>query len=92
VQESTRIKRELMRQFGVRAARAFELDHVVPLELGGAPRDARNLWQHLDATEFELEDGLGELTLLGPYRDAYEASHSGSHRGKIENESHKSPT
>ena len=44
VQESTRIKRELMRGSGVRGARAFELDHVIPLELGGAPRDARNLW------------------------------------------------
>jgi hypothetical protein len=23
---------------------AFELDHLVPLELGGAPSDPRNLW------------------------------------------------
>jgi hypothetical protein len=44
VQESTRIKRELMRESGLREARAFELDHLIPLELGGAPRDARNLW------------------------------------------------
>jgi len=44
VQESTRIKRELMRESGVRGARSFELDHLIPLELGGAPRDARNLW------------------------------------------------
>jgi hypothetical protein len=44
VQESTRINRDLMRASGLRGARSFELDHLIPLELGGAPRHARNLW------------------------------------------------
>ncbi len=26
------------------SARAYEYDHLIPLELGGAPNDPRNLW------------------------------------------------
>lgn len=28
---------------------AYELDHLIPLELGGAPRDPQNLWPEYDA-------------------------------------------
>jgi hypothetical protein len=28
---------------------SFELDHLVPLELGGAPSDPRNLWPEAHA-------------------------------------------
>ena len=39
------VKRRLLREAGHPGpARTFELDHLIPLELGGAPADARNLW------------------------------------------------
>lgn len=38
-----------MRAYGVRGyASEYEYDHLVPLELGGAPNDPRNLWPELD--------------------------------------------
>ena len=39
------VKRRLMRQAGIPASRAsaYELDHVVPLSIGGAPTDVHNL-------------------------------------------------
>ncbi|HEX4563207.1 MAG TPA: hypothetical protein VH115_02030 [Solirubrobacteraceae bacterium] len=38
-----------MRAYGERASPSrFEYDHLVPLELGGAPNDARNLWPEPD--------------------------------------------
>jgi len=33
----------------------YQEDHLVPLELGGAPRDPRNLWPQ--PNEIELRDG-----------------------------------
>jgi hypothetical protein len=41
-----RIKREQMRAYGLEGQRLgdYELDHLVPLELGGAPEDIANLW------------------------------------------------
>lgn len=51
---------------------AYEYDHLVPLELGGAPNDPRNLWPEPGASpnpKDELEDRLctmvcaGQLTL-----------------------------
>lgn len=38
---TSRIKRRLVGPFG--DMRAYQLDHVVPLGVGGAPRDPRNL-------------------------------------------------
>src|SRR5262245_34240655 len=40
------IKRERMAAYGLtgQAQKSFELDHLVPLELGGAPEDRANLW------------------------------------------------
>jgi len=45
VAASNRIKLALMREKGLRTAdrSRFELDHKIPLPLGGAPQDARNL-------------------------------------------------
>jgi len=39
------VKRKLMREQGIDPARAreFELDHIVPLEIGGHPRNIHNL-------------------------------------------------
>lgn len=34
--------------YGEREASRYEYDHLVPLELGGAVNDARNLWPELD--------------------------------------------
>lgn len=39
------IKRERMRAYGLTGPRSlYELDHLVPLELGGAPSSVANLW------------------------------------------------
>jgi hypothetical protein len=40
------IKRERMVAYGLNAQsqRSLELDHLIPLELGGAPQDIANLW------------------------------------------------
>jgi hypothetical protein len=39
------VKYRLLASYGdVAPAAAYELDHLVPLELGGAPRSPRNLW------------------------------------------------
>jgi hypothetical protein len=37
-----------MRAYGVSGASGYEYDHFVPLELGGAVNDARNLWPEPD--------------------------------------------
>lgn len=41
-----RLKRRQVRQYGYadRRLHLYEEDHLIPLELGGAPRDPRNLW------------------------------------------------
>lgn len=40
------LKREQLREYGYADQRIwhYEEDHLVPLEVGGAPRDPRNLW------------------------------------------------
>ena len=46
------LKRDLLAAYG-RAGddpRAYELDHLIPLALGGAPTDVANLWPEPDAT------------------------------------------
>jgi hypothetical protein len=47
---------------------AFELDHLVPLELGGAPSDPRNLSQVVDALESMewLRKSVMSFGVLGP--------------------------
>ncbi|MBV1702604.1 MAG: hypothetical protein KGQ46_12365 [Hyphomicrobiales bacterium] len=44
-----RYKKKLLRRYNAshatrRSLKDFELDHLIPLELGGAPFDRRNLW------------------------------------------------
>ena len=43
---TTALKIKQIRQYGYRvtATSAYEEDHLISLELGGAPRDPRNLW------------------------------------------------
>jgi hypothetical protein len=41
-----RLKREQLREYGDKdmQSRDYEEDHLIPLELGGSPTDAKNLW------------------------------------------------
>ena len=43
---TSRLKRWQIRQYGYRDRRMsqYEEDHLIPLDLGGAPADPRNLW------------------------------------------------
>jgi hypothetical protein len=46
----------------------YEYDHLVPLELGGAPNDPRNMWPEPGKTpnrKDELENRLRELVCSG---------------------------
>jgi hypothetical protein len=46
----------------------YEYDHLVPLELGGAPNDPHNLWPEPGSTpnpKDKLEDELGRLVCRG---------------------------
>jgi hypothetical protein len=46
VEATERIKREVMAAYGLTGKRLsdYELDHFIPLALGGAPEDVANLW------------------------------------------------
>jgi hypothetical protein len=45
VSYTNRLKRKLYASRHLKGGlRAYELDHLVPLEVGGAPRDPANLW------------------------------------------------
>ena len=46
VSYTSRLKHQLMWRYGVGGGNPhdFELDHLIPLELGGAPDDPANLW------------------------------------------------
>ena len=47
---------------------AYEYDHLVPLELGGAPNDPRNLWPEPGTSpnpKDELENRLREMVCAG---------------------------
>jgi hypothetical protein len=66
VSYTNRLKHQLMRKYGVagESLRAYELDHLVPLELAGAPGDPANLWPQprTGAWNADLKDDL-ERTL-----------------------------
>jgi hypothetical protein len=67
------LKLRQMVEYGVGgSASDYQEDHLISLELGGAPDDPRNLWpqprpwaDHVDRTENELNDAVcsGRLTL-----------------------------
>ena len=69
------LKRRQMRTYGYLGRRLgdFELDHLVPLDLGGSPDDARNLWPEpwIEANGWgadrkdELEAALSRLVCAG---------------------------
>jgi hypothetical protein len=66
VSYTNRLKHQLMRRYGVAGANMhdYELDHLVPLELAGAPDDPANLWPQprTGAWNADLKDDL-ERTL-----------------------------
>lgn len=74
-----REKRASMRAYGDHGAtRRYEYDHLIPLELGGAPNDTRNLWPEPGATpnrKDRLESRLrrdvcaGRVTLAAARRE-----------------------
>ncbi len=67
------LKRRQMREYGVAGSPSdYQEDHLISLELGGAPDDPRNLWpqprpwaDHVDRTENDLREQVcaGSLTL-----------------------------
>lgn len=63
------VKTELMRRYGATGAPSqYELDHLVSLELGGAPADAHNLWPEPGASpnpKDRVENGLNKLVCNG---------------------------
>lgn len=66
-----RIKGQLMRAAGLTDFHAVELDHLVPLELGGSPDSPANLWLEPWAgrwgahTKDRLENALHRLVCAG---------------------------
>ena len=74
VEYTGRIKRETMAAYGYEglSMRDFELDHLIPLEVGGAPSDPRNLWPEPwkgPAGEVSLSTAQGWFR--GDWRKAY---------------------
>lgn len=49
--------------FGTSPA-GYEYDHLIPLELGGAPRDAANLWPEPHSTSFGKDGAENHLRAL----------------------------
>ena len=75
------LKLEQMREYGFAGGPAdYQEDHFISLELGGAPRDRKNLWperrpraDHVDTIENDLNDRVcsGEISLAeGQRREA----------------------
>jgi len=48
---------EVRRSYGLRNGVGYKIDHLVPIELGGAPFDKRNLWPQRTA-DASIKDGL----------------------------------
>lgn len=63
------LKAELLRRYATTGvASETELDHLIPLELGGAPADAHNLWPEpggIPNPKDRVENGLNKLVCNG---------------------------
>lgn len=63
------LKRQQIRAYGLSGStRAYEEDHLIPLELGGAPSDPRNLWPERGASpnpKDEVEDAANAAVCSG---------------------------
>ena len=79
------LKVKQMREYGETGPpSAYEEDHLISLELGGAPRDPRNLWpeprpraDEVDRTENDLNAKVcsGKLSLADAQRQESELKH-----------------
>src|SRR5919204_1718940 len=79
------LKLKQMREYGETGpSSAYEEDHLISLELGGAPRDPRNLWpeprpraDEVDRIENELNAKVcsGELSLADAQRREWRLKH-----------------
>lgn len=57
VSVTDKIKRGVMKSYGFTdSPRNYELDHLIPLEIGGAPRDVKNLWPEPSYTKTNFHD------------------------------------
>lgn len=78
VSVTDRMKAQSARSYGVPRAMRGEYDHLVPLELGGAPSDPRNLWfepGHIPNPKDAVENKLNSAVCSGlvPLRTAQAA-------------------
>jgi hypothetical protein len=81
------LKRRQLRQYGLRGPPSgFQEDHLISLELGGSPADARNLWPEpyprasaVDRIENDLNHRVcaGSLTLAEAQRRESALKHRG---------------
>jgi hypothetical protein len=81
------LKRRQLRQYGLRGPPSgFQEDHLISLELGGSPADARNLWPEpyprasaVDRIENDLNHSVcaGSLTLAEAQRRESALKHRG---------------
>jgi hypothetical protein len=86
VEYTNALKVKQMRQYGETGdPSSFQEDHLISLELGGAPTDPRNLWPEpyprasaVDAMENELNAKVcsGQLSLANAQRKESETKHS----------------
>lgn len=52
-----KIKRGVMKAYEFTdSSRNYELDHLIPLEIGGAPKDVKNLWPEPSYTKTNFHD------------------------------------
>jgi hypothetical protein len=80
------LKLEQMRAYGSRGGPGdYQEDHLISLELGGDPRDPRNLWpeprphaEEVDGTENSLREGIcsGAMTLAEGQRRIVALKHT----------------
>jgi hypothetical protein len=85
VEYTNALKKKQMRLYGESGdPSAYQEDHLISLELGGAPRDERNLWpepypraSEVDRIENELNAKVcaGELSLADAQRKESELKH-----------------
>jgi hypothetical protein len=79
------LKRKQMREYGETGGPSdYQEDHLISLELGGDPRDPRNLWpeprgraEKVDRIENELNRKVcsGEMSLADAQREESELKH-----------------
>jgi hypothetical protein len=85
VEYTNELKKKQMREYGETGSPSqYQEDHLISLELGGAPTDPRNLWPEpypraaaVDKIENELNAKVcsGEMSLLDAQRKEWQLKH-----------------